>query len=150
MLAITYIMVAVWILLVGVVGWWLAGRRLATPLVGRAVEQRGALFTVALGGLAVAFVGMVFLADRWADVDPGSGLFFTRGLAASFQVVFHLLHLAMGALAVAFFGLFASPGRVWRAAAVGLAVAALAMVGVLPAVLVLVFETVDGVRGAGA
>ena len=150
MLRSSYLMVAVWTFLVGVVGWWLAGRRLATPLVDRAVEQRGVLFTVALGGLAVAFVGMVFLADRWADLDPDPGLFFTRGLAASFQVVFHLLHLAMGALAVAFFGLFASPGRVRRAAAVGLAVAALAVVAVLPAVLVLVFETVESARGAGA
>ena len=107
------------------------------------------LLTVALGGLTVGFVGLVFLADRWAAVDTGTGLFYPRGLAASLQIVLYSLRVAMGALAVAFLGAFASPGRVRTATAVGLAVAALAMVAMLPAVLVLVFETVAGARGAG-
>ena len=149
MLGNAYGAVAVYACLVGLFGWWLAGRRWATPLADRAVEQRGVLLTVALGGLTVGFVALVFLADKWAAVDTGTGLFYPRGLAASLQIVLYSLRVAMGALAVTFLGAFASPGRARSAAAVGCAVAALAMVAALPAVLVLVFEIVDGARGAG-
>lgn len=135
--------------LLAVVGWWVAGRQVARPLVDRAGEHRSALLTIALGGFTVAFVGIVFLADRWADVDTGSGLFYPRGLATSLQIVLSSLSVAMGGLAVTFVGALIPPGRARAAADIGLVVAALAMVVALPAVLVLVFETVDGARGVG-
>lgn len=132
-----------------VLGRRLAGWRRARPLLDRADEHRGALATVALGGLTVAFVGIVFLADRWAGVETGSVLFHPRGLAASLRIVLYSLRVAMGGLAVTFFGALIPPGRARAAATPGLAVAALAMIVALPAVLALVFETVDGAHGSG-
>lgn len=147
MLGNTYGAVGMYAAALGIAGWWVAGRERARPLADRAGEHRGALLTIAFGGLAVAFVGIVFLADRWADVDTGSGLFYPGGLAVSLQIVLYSLRVAMGGLAAAFVGGLAPPGRARAAAAVVLAVSALAMVVALPAVLVLVFETVSGVRG---
>jgi len=133
--------------LLGGIGWWVAGRGRSKRLAERAGKHCGALLTIALGGLTVAFVGIVFLADRWADVDAGSGLFYSPDLDVSLQIVLYTLRVAMGGLAVTFLGAFAPPGRARTAAAAVLALSALAMVVALPAVVVLVFETVPAVRG---
>ena len=146
MLANTYGAVGMYAALLGLFGWWVAGRRCSMQLADRAGEHRGALLTILLGGLTVAFVGIVFLADRWADVDAGAGLFYSLDLDVSLQIVLYSLRVAMGGLAVTFLGAFAPPGRARTAAAAVLALSALAMVVALPAVLVLVFETVPAVR----